>query len=122
MLRHLFLLLAAVVVRALLPPTVTASIVAVMLFLFMAVLQIEIAVGVLPVTIIWGGSQSQPKWQTSLASVVAAGLLTGMSWVMHRRVQPTTTAQPPSLGIRITSWIITGYMALNTLGNALSQM
>uniref|UniRef100_A0A7S3L6W9 Uncharacterized protein n=1 Tax=Amphora coffeiformis TaxID=265554 RepID=A0A7S3L6W9_9STRA len=95
---------------------VTASVVAVTLFLFMAVLQVEIAAGLLPVTIVWGGSQSQPTWQTSLASLVAAGLLMGMAWVIHRRVQPT----PPVVGIRVTSWIITAYMVLNTVGNALS--
>ena len=98
-------------------PKVVASHIAVGLFSLMAAIQIAIAVGILPITIVWGASQHERTWQNSLASVMAAGILVGMAYTIHLRAK--IPAQPSSC-VRITSWMIAGYMVLNTLGNFLS--
>ena len=95
---------------------IIASRIAVSLFCLMAVIQIGIAVGLLPVTIVWGGSQHARTWQNSVASVVAAVILLGMAGIVHFRA----TVAVPSLPLRVAAWIVAGYMMLNTLGNFLS--
>lgn len=94
-------------------PKLVASRIAIGLFGTMAVIQVAIAVGILPVTIVWGGSQKQRTWQNSLASAVAAVILVGMAWIIHARA----TTELPSVPLRTCSWIIAVYMMLNTLGN-----
>ena len=96
---------------------ILASRVAVVVFWIMAAIQVAIAVGVLPVTIVWGGSQQERTLANSLASVVAAAILVGMALVIHQRASMTAR---PSKGVRIGSWMIAAYMVLNTLGNLLS--
>ena len=100
--------------------TLVASRLAVTVFGAMAMIQLGIAVGLLPVTIVWGGSQHERTWQNSVASVVAAALLLAMAWIIHARATTTTTTTALPRSLRVAAWMVTGYMALNTLGNALS--
>lgn len=97
------------------PPAKAASYVAIGLFCLMAVIQIAISIGLLPVTIVWGGSQKERTLQNSLASALAALILVGMAWIIHRR------RTHPSRLIRVGSWVISFYMVLNTVGNLLSS-
>ena len=99
---------------------ILASRVAVAVFLVMAVVQLAITVGILPVTIVCGASQHGRTWQTNVASIVAAMILLGMAWIIHERAEATTTVTMPSTSLRVASWVVVLYMILNTLGNSLS--
>ena len=99
-------------------PTTSAQVaayIAVVLFLCMAVIQVGIAICLLPVTIVWGSSQKTHTVQNSLASLAACVILSAMAWIIYRRSQPA-----PEPYTNTASWIIAFYMVLNTLGNFLS--
>ena len=86
----------------------------------MIVLQILLALGILPVTMAWGGTQTELTPALRLASVAAAGILALFAYVIRRRAS-LIGDPPPSTLIKIFSWIITAFMVLNTLGNLVSQ-
>jgi hypothetical protein len=77
-----------------------ASYVAVAFFLAMAIVQILIAIGLLPVTIVWGSSQTHHTVQNSLASVVACVILLGMAHVIYRRAQPLPSTSTKIMSVR----------------------
>jgi hypothetical protein len=97
-----------------------AANVATLCFVLVAVLQLLLALGVLPVTMAWGGSQANLTPQLQIASVAAALLLGLFAYVIRRRAG-LVGSMPPSGFIRIAAWVITIFMALNTLGNFASQ-
>lgn len=81
-----------------------ASLVATTFFALMAVIQVCIAVGLLPVTIVWGGSQQERTLQNSLASLVAACILVGMAAVMQPRRQLLHVAFALRVGSLPLTW------------------
>mmetsp|Transcript_26843 Transcript_26843/g.79344 ORF Transcript_26843/g.79344 Transcript_26843/m.79344 type:complete len:153 (-) Transcript_26843:271-729(-) len=89
---------------------------AVFLFFGMALVQLLIAMGVLPVTIAWGGSQHILTPKLQLASVAASVILMAFSYIIRKRVQDV----PPAPWLKLVSWIIVGCMILNTFGNMAS--
>uniref|UniRef100_A0A7S2N4U4 Uncharacterized protein n=1 Tax=Helicotheca tamesis TaxID=374047 RepID=A0A7S2N4U4_9STRA len=101
--------------------TFTANL-ATLLFLVIATIQSCIACGLVPISIIWGGSQTDLTKKLRLASIVAAVILVSMAWVIRTRAGLITSfsLRSSSKSIRISSWIVTFYMALNTVGNFLS--
>mmetsp|Transcript_6467 Transcript_6467/g.7430 ORF Transcript_6467/g.7430 Transcript_6467/m.7430 type:complete len:185 (-) Transcript_6467:338-892(-) len=126
---------------------VAATIVAMILFGGMAVVQILLASGKLPSTIAWGGgrgragseeqnegSQDQnedyedddkdadmdtPLWMR-IASTVAAFILLGMAYLVYVRSYLYRYPQESHKWVKILSWIITGFLGLNFLGNLAS--
>lgn len=90
------------------------------LFALTAVLQLLLAAGILPVTMAWGGQQEFLTIGLRVASVAAAALLVFFSYVIRRRAG-LSDGSPPSRTIRVLSWVITGFLLLNTLGNFASE-
>lgn len=95
--------------------TETASYVSIVLFSLFAIMQIGVAIGIVPVTILWGGSQHQITFQLRIASIIAASVLVSFALIIRKR-----TMDPSNASFRIMNQCITCYMALNTLGNFMS--
>jgi hypothetical protein len=89
-------------------------------FLLAAVLQLLLASGLLPVSMAWGGSLSVLTPQLQIASLAAAVLMGLFAFVIRRRAG-LAGHTPPSKFIKIAAWLITIFLALNTLGNFASQ-
>lgn len=98
----------------------TAANIATVLFGIVIVLQLLLAIGILPVTMAWGGTQTELTPALRLASVAAAVVMALFAYVIRRRAG-LIGSPPPSTLIKILSWIITAFMVLNTLGNLVSQ-
>lgn len=97
-----------------------AANVATVLFAIVIILQLLLAAGILPVTMAWGGTQTELTPALRLASVAAAFILALFAYIIRRRAGLIGDA-PPSRAIKIMSWVITAFMVLNTLGNLTSQ-
>jgi hypothetical protein len=97
-----------------------AGTVATLTFLLFIVVQFLLALGVLPISIAWGGTQTTLTPSLRLASVAAALILAGCVLVIRRRAGFGATT-PPSRAIRILAWVITLSMGLMTLGNLASS-
>jgi hypothetical protein len=93
-----------------------AANIATVLFAVVALLQLLLAAGVIPVTAAWGGTQPVLTTSLRLASIAAAGLLLVFAYIIRRRAGLAGRGRP-SLAVRILSWLITIFLALNTLGN-----
>jgi hypothetical protein len=96
-----------------------ATKVATILFVVTAILQLALAAGILPVSMAWGGQQTVLAPNLRYASLVAAALLLVFAYVIRRRAM-LIEGKPVPTSIRLLSWLITGYMILNTLGNVAS--
>jgi hypothetical protein len=99
--------------------TIAANI-ATLLFGIVIILQLLLALGILPVTMFWGGTQTELTLGLRLAGVAAAIVLALFAYVIRRRAG-LIGDPPPSTLIKILSWVITAFMVLNTLGNLASQ-
>ncbi|MFN2104733.1 MAG: hypothetical protein ACK2U5_04190 [Candidatus Promineifilaceae bacterium] len=99
--------------------TIAAN-VATVLFAIAIILQLLLAAGVLPISMAWGGTQTELTSTLRLASIAAAIILGAFAYVIRRRAGLIGDS-PPSRAIKIMSWVITAFMALNTLGNLTSQ-
>lgn len=89
------------------------------LFVVVIVLQILLATGILPISMAWGGRQSQLTISLRIASIIAAVLLGAFIYVIRYRAGLVGKVPIPVL-IKVVSWIITAFMAFNTLGNITS--
>lgn len=85
-----------------------------------AVLQLMLAIGVLPISMAWGGRQAELTPALRIASLAAAVLLGFFIYVIRRRVGLIGDLPAPLI-FRILSWVITAFLGLNTLGNLASQ-
>jgi hypothetical protein len=90
--------------------------VATVLLGFLVVVQLLLAVGILPISIAWGGRQSELTTGLQIASVVAAFILGVFIYVIRYRAGLVGSTPIPT-AVRIGAWVVTGFMALNTLGN-----
>lgn len=99
--------------------TATAN-VATLLFAVVIVLQILLAAGILPVSMAWGGRQSKLTASLRISSIIAAILLGVFLFVIRYRAGLVGSGSIPTV-IVVTSWVITAFMALNTLGNLASK-
>ncbi|MEZ4644542.1 MAG: hypothetical protein R3E31_17715 [Chloroflexota bacterium] len=93
-----------------------AANVATALFAVFLVVQILAAAGAFPVSMLWGGRQTELTVALRLTSVVAAVVLGVFIYIMRYRAG-LVGSMPQPMWIRIAAWVVTGYMALNTLGN-----
>ncbi len=89
-------------------------------FLVAICLQILLALGIVPITMAWGGTQPVLTGSLRIASVLAAAMLALFAYIIRRRAGLAASARPSRL-INILAWVITCYLALNTLGNFASS-
>ena len=89
------------------------------LFLFFIAVQLLVAIGILPASILWGGGQDELTLGLRFASVGASLVLALFIYLIRSRAG-LISGRPPSPFIRISAWVVTGYMALNVLGNFVS--
>ncbi len=94
----------------------TAANISTVLFAFFIGAQLLLAAGILPVSIAWGGRQTELVPALRVASVVAALLLGVFIYVIRYRAGLLGSVPIPNI-IRIAAWIVTAFMALNTIGN-----
>lgn len=92
-----------------------ANVATVLLALFIG-MQLLLAAGILPVSIAWGGRQTELTPALRAASVAAAFILVFFIYIIRSRAGLMGPLPVPTW-IRVAAWIVTGYMALNTLGN-----
>jgi len=97
----------------------TTANIATVLFVMVIVLQILLAVGILPISMAWGGRQSQLTASLRIASIIAVALLGAFIYVIRYRAG-LVGKDPIPVFIKVVSWIITAFMAFNTLGNLAS--
>ena len=90
--------------------------VATTLFAIFIVVQILAAAGIFPVSMLWGGRQTELTMTMRLTSVVAAVILGVFIYIIRYRAG-LLGSMPQPTAVRIAAWVVTGYMALNTLGN-----
>jgi len=97
-----------------------AANVATVLFVVMIILQLLLAAGILPISMAWGGQQPVLTTGLRLASLASAAIMAFFAYIIHRRAGLVGSA-PPSRAIKIISWLITAFLALNTLANLASS-
>ena len=90
------------------------------LFGLVMILQILIALGVMPISMAWGGRQTALTPGLRIASLVAIVILGLFAYIIRYRAG-LIGAGEITLFIKILAWIITAFMALNTVGNLTSQ-
>ena len=83
------------------------------------IMQLLIAVGVVPVNMAWGSQFDELTTPLRIASLAAIVILALFAYVIRRRAG-LAGQWPPSTAIRVLSWVVTGYFALNLLMNLLS--
>lgn len=93
----------------------SANMATILFALFIGV-QLLVAADVIPISILWGGRQTELTPALRVASVVAAVILGVFIYVMRYRAGLVGSVPQPTV-IRIAAWVVTGYMALNALGN-----
>jgi hypothetical protein len=96
-----------------------AANIATFLFVVVIVLQLLLAAGIFPISMAWGGRQSQLTASLRLASIIAAVLLGVFIYVIRYRAGLVGNVPIPVI-IKVVSLIITAFMAFNTLGNITS--
>ena len=93
----------------------SANIATILFAIFIGV-QLLAAAGIFPVSMLWGGRQTELTPAMRVTSVAAAVILGAFIYIIRYRAGLLGSVPPPTI-IRIAAWVVTGYMALNTLGN-----
>ncbi len=94
--------------------------IAVSLFGIVMVLQLLLAAGVLPVTMAWGGRQTELTLSLRLSSLISVILLCYFAYMIARRSGILGTT-PSSKLINFLSWAVSLYLVFNTVMNFLSS-
>ena len=89
------------------------------LFGVVIVLQMLLAAGIFPISMAWGGRQSELTASLRIASIIAAVLLGVFMYVIRYRAGLVGNVPIPVI-IKVVAWMITAFMAFNTLGNITS--
>jgi hypothetical protein len=89
------------------------------LFALVIMLQLLLASGLLPASIAWGGRQTEAAAGLQIANLVAVIVLSGFIYIIRYRAGLVGSSPIPK-AIRIGSWVVAGFMVLNTLGNLAS--
>ncbi len=92
-----------------------AANVATVLYAITIVLQLLLAAGILPITMAWGGREPVLTTTLRIAGLASAALLGFFAYVIRRRAGLVGEA-PISTIIKVLSWLITAFSALNFLG------
>jgi hypothetical protein len=100
--------------------TKTAGTVATIAFVASMLLQLLLALGVVPISMAWGGTQTVLTVALRVASLLAVVVLALFAYVIRRRAGLVGDLPIPAL-IKVLAWVITLFLALNTLGNFASK-
>lgn len=98
----------------------TSANIATVVFGLVILYQLLIALGVIPVTMAWGGRQDELTFGLRIASIAAMAILILFAIIIRWRAG-LLESKEITLVMRILSWVVTAYMVLNTLGNLTSQ-
>jgi hypothetical protein len=90
------------------------------LFGAVIILQLLITLGLLPISMAWGGRQAELTPKVRIASLVAAVILGVFAYIIRLRAG-LVGAGEITLLIKILAWVVTAFMAFNTLTNLTSQ-
>ncbi|MCB8960203.1 MAG: hypothetical protein H6651_07800 [Ardenticatenales bacterium] len=99
---------------------ILAAQLATFLFGLVMVAQLLLAAGVLPISMAWGGRQTVLTPGLRLASIAAILFLGLFIYIIRFRAGLLGDVALPT-SIRALAWVVTGFMALNTLGNFASR-
>ena len=88
---------------------------ATVLYALTIILQILLASGILPITLAWGGREPVLTTNLRIASLASAALLFFFIYIVRRRAGLVSDA-PITLLVKVLSWLITAFSALNFLG------
>ena len=94
----------------------TAGNTATVLFVVFIGIQLLLAAGILPVSIAWGGRQTELTPALRVASIVAVFILGAFIYIIRYRAGLIGTVPAPT-AIWVMAWVVTAFMALNTVGN-----
>lgn len=94
----------------------TAGNTATVLFAIFIGIQLLLATGILPVSIAWGGRQTELTPALRVAGIVAVFILGAFIYIIRYRAGLTGSIPAPT-AIRVMAWVVTAFMALNTVGN-----
>ena len=94
--------------------------IATLLFIVVIILQLLIAMGLLPISMAWGGRQTELTPGLRIASIVSAAILGLFAYIIRHRAGLVRT-KGITLLIKVFAWIVTAYMAFNTFTNLTSQ-
>lgn len=93
----------------------SANIASAFLFIFVVV-QLLVAVGIIPISMLWGGRLLELTPALRVSSVVAAAILVAFIYIIRYRAGLVGHVPQPTI-IRVLAWVVAGYMVLNMLGN-----
>ena len=88
---------------------------ATVLYALTIILQLLLAFGILPITMAWGGREPVLTMNLRIASLASAALLFFFIYIVRRRAGLVSDA-PITLLVKVLSWLITVFSALNFLG------
>ena len=93
---------------------------AVGLLVLVMLLQLLLAAGILPVTMAWGGRNTELTPSLRFSSLIAIIILCYFAYVIARR-SGILGSEPPSIVIKVLSWLVTVYLVFNTVMNFTSK-
>ena len=93
-----------------------AANIATALFAVFIGVQLLAAAGIFPVSMLWGGRQPELTPSLRVTSVVAAVILGAFIYIIRYRAGFVGSVPQPII-IRVSAWMVTAYMILNTFGN-----
>lgn len=96
-------------------PKLAANVATILFGLVMAA-QLLLAAGVLPISMAWGGRQTELTLGLRVASLAATLVLGVFIYIIRYRAGLLGSVPAPT-SIRLLAWVVTGFIALNTLGN-----
>lgn len=97
-----------------------AANIATLAFAVSMVLQLLLALGVLPISMAWGGTQTVLTTRLRVGSLAAVVVLGLFAYLIRWRAGLLGDGPIP-LWVVILAWVITLFLALNTLGNFASK-
>lgn len=96
-------------------PVFAANLATILFGLVMAA-QLLLAMGILPISMAWGGRQTELTPGLRVASMAAIFVLALFIYIVRYRAGLVGSVPSPT-SISVLAWVVTGFMALNTLGN-----
>jgi len=88
---------------------------ATVLYALTMILQLLLAFGILPITMAWGGREPVLTTNLRIASLASAALLLFFIYVIRRRAGLVRDASITPI-IKVLSWLVAAFSALNFLG------
>jgi hypothetical protein len=88
---------------------------ATVLYALTMILQLLLAAGILPITMAWGGREPVLTTNLRIASLASAALLLFFIYVIRRRAGLVRDASITPI-IKVLSWLVAAFSALNFLG------